>query len=156
MRLKVRDLMTSDSFEANEDESITEVLLKLSKQRKTLIICVVDETRKLKGIITPKRLLKAVQVSEFGASRYPSLDWATVLGTMASSRARDIMGPPISVKPDDYLEDAINIMTDKNVYTLPVVDQEGKILGRLGFYKVISRYASSLEARSAASSGSSD
>jgi CBS-domain-containing membrane protein len=116
-------------------------LIKISEGGGVLVASVVDETDKLVGIITPKRLLKSAQVSEFRTSRYPSIEWGELLSSMTSSKAGDIMGPPIGVKPDDFIGDVINLMIDKNLYELPVTDRSGKLLGEIRFSSIIAHYA---------------
>ncbi len=143
----VGEIMVNKFFAVSEDEEILEVMPKLTEERGTMVVCVVDDAGKLKGIITPKRMLKSVIMSEFSTIRQPSLDWGEVMGFLGSTRVGEIMGPPISVKPDDYVIDAIDIMIDKNLYTLPVVDDDFKLLGRVNFYNIIDSWARYLRKR---------
>ena len=45
-----------------------------------------------------------------------------------SKYAKDIMSFPVSVKPEDSVDKAIDIMLDKGFYEVPVVDEQGKIV----------------------------
>jgi predicted transcriptional regulator len=144
MELKVENLMIRRFFTVNEEDPIWEVLLKLTEERGVLIACVVDKNNKLKGVVTPKRILKAVALSKFGMMRQPSLEWGAVLSSLNSKYAGEIMGPPICIHPDDDVMDAINLMIDKNIYTLPVVDKQYRVVGRIGFFNIIDSWANSL------------
>jgi CBS domain-containing protein len=45
---------------------------------------------------------------------------------------RDVMSTPVStLRPDDKVEDAADILADKDIGALPVVDADGKLLGIL-------------------------
>ena len=45
---------------------------------------------------------------------------------------RDVMSAPVStLRPDDKVEDAADILADRDIGALPVVDADGKLLGIL-------------------------
>jgi CBS domain-containing protein len=47
------------------------------------------------------------------------------------------MSPPVSVKPEDGVDKAIDIMLDKGFYEVPVVDEQGKIVGLINYFSII-------------------
>jgi CBS domain-containing protein len=144
VRASVRDLMITKYVRVKANDKISHVMFKLARDRETMVACVVDENEKLTGIITPKRLLKSVQMAVFGRSRNPSFEWGEALISITASRAEDIMGPPLSVTPDHSVEDAIDLMLDKGIYELPVVDKSGKILGGINYFQIIENWAKDL------------
>jgi CBS-domain-containing membrane protein len=144
VRTSVRDLMITKYVRVRANDKISHVMFKLARDRETTVACVVDDNEKLKGIITPKRLLKSVQMAVFGRSRNPSFEWGEALTSLTASRAEDIMGPPLSVTPDYSIEDAIDLMLDKSIYELPVVDKSGKMLGGINFFQIIENWAKDL------------
>jgi CBS domain-containing protein len=49
-----------------------------------------------------------------------------------STLVRDVMSTPVvTLRPDDTVERAADVLADKNVGSLPVVDDDGKLLGIL-------------------------
>ena len=144
MEFKVEDLMTQRISTVEEKDPIREILIKLNVERGVLLVCVVDKENKLKGVVTPRRILKAMALSKFSMMRQPSLEWGDAISYLTSKYAGEIMGPPVCVHPDDNVMDAISLMIDKNIYTLPVVNQQYEVVGRIGFYNVVDSWAESL------------
>lgn len=102
-----------------------------------MLACVLDEEGKLKGIITPKEVLRAVEIREFGTIRRPFFEGPEILRILSSKYAKDIMSSPVSVKPEDSVDKAINIMLDKGFYEVPVVDEQEKMLGVINYFGII-------------------
>lgn len=51
---------------------------------------------------------------------------------------RDIMSEhPVSVHPDDSIEECMEVMTDKRIRHLPVLDEEGQLTGILSIGDVV-------------------
>ena len=138
MTKKVHELMIDKSVTVSEDEEIFEVANKVTKDCETLLVCVVDKENKLIGMITPRELLKAAEVGEYGNVRHPFFSGREALHLLTSDHARDIMSAPISVKPDDEVQTAIDLMLRSNIYEVPVVDKDGKMLGEINFLGIIS------------------
>lgn len=138
MTQKVHELMIDKSVTVSEEEEIFEVANKVTKDSETLLVCVVDKENKLIGMITPKELLKAAEVCEYGKVRHPFFSGREALHLLTSDHARDIMSAPISVKPGDEVQTAIDLMLRCNLYEVPVVDKDGKVLGEINFLGIIS------------------
>lgn len=137
MKKIVKELMIEKFVKVNEADRIYEAVAKIAEDRETLLACVVDKENRLKGLITPKELLKAVEVREYGVIKHPFFEGPEVLHLLTSRYARDIMSAPISVKADDEIEKAINIMLDKGFYEVPVVDGEGRVIGEINYFGII-------------------
>ena len=138
----IKDLMTSKFVRVAEEEPLSQVVVKIAEDKETMLACVLDKEHKLKGIITPKEVLQAIELREFGTIRHPFFEGPAILHLLSSKYAKDIMSPPVSVNPDDGVEKAINIMLDKGFYEVPVVDEQGKMIGEVNYFSIIS---SSLE-----------
>jgi predicted transcriptional regulator len=48
------------------------------------------------------------------------------------------MSAPVSVKPDDEVQMAIDLMLGSNLYEVPVVDKDNKVVGEINFLGIIS------------------
>ncbi len=137
MKKLVKELMTRKFVKLHEEDLIYQAVEKIAADRETLIACVVDSDGKLKGIITPREVLKTVEVREFETVRYPFFEGAEILGLLTSKYAKDMMSAPISVREDDEVETAINIMLDYGFYEVPVVDSEERVLGEINYFGII-------------------
>lgn len=145
MGTKVKDLMVTEMLTVKEKSPITGVLFKMARYKKQLVIFVVDEQKRLRGLITPRRILQTIMVSEFGNIRQPSLDWGDAVNILSSKTAGEVMGTPVYVEPDMDIEDVLNIMVDKNLYALPVLDKNEHIVGRISIFDLIDNWVRELE-----------
>lgn len=137
MKKNVKDLMSSKFVKVAEQDQISQVVVKIAEDKETMLACVLDEEGRLKGIITPKEALRAVEIREFGTIRRPFFEGSEILRILSSKYAKDIMSPPVSVKPEDSVDKAIDIMLDKGFYEVPVVDEQGKIVGLINYFSII-------------------
>ncbi|MEA1959486.1 MAG: CBS domain-containing protein [Chloroflexota bacterium] len=136
----VKELMIEKYTAVNEGDWIYEAAAKIAEDRETLLACVLDEDSKLKGIITPKELLKAIEVCEYGGeSHHPVFSGREALHLLTSRYAGDIMSAPYSVQEDDVVQTAIDIMLQTGFYEVPVVDDKGRVIGMINYFGIISR-----------------
>jgi len=136
MTKKVSEIMI---VKVSEEDWIFDVANKVAEDCETLLACVVDKKDRLVGIITPRELLKAAEVCDYGGIRHPFFSGREVLHLLTSNYARDIMSAPISVKPDDEVQKAIDLMLYNGFYEVPVVDKDGKVVGEINYFGIISR-----------------
>ncbi|MBE0415487.1 MAG: CBS domain-containing protein [Dehalococcoidia bacterium] len=141
MKKIVKELMIERFVKVNEADQIYDAVAKIAANRETTLVCVVDEQDRLKGIITPKRVLKMVAVREFEAMRHslflgPGLSYALT----TAKYAKDIMNAPVSVRPEDSVEVAVGLMLDRDIYEVPVVDDKGRVMGAISYIDIISSY----------------
>ncbi len=139
MTKKVSEVMIEKSVKVSEEDRIFDVAHKVAEDCETLLALVVDKKDRLVGMITPKELLKAAEVCEYGNVRHPFFSGREALHLLSSHYARDIMSAPISVKPDDEVQKAIDLMLNNNLYEVPVVDEDGKVVGEINFLGIISQ-----------------
>lgn len=137
MKRIVKDLMIDKFVSVGEKDLIYEAVKKIGKDKETMIACVVDEENRLKGIIAPKQLLRAVEVHEYGIVKHLFFEGPEVLHLLTSRYVRDIMSAPISVREDDEVQKAINIMVDEGFYEVPVVDKEKRVIGEINYFGII-------------------
>ena len=91
-------------------------------------LCILDENESLLGLIDRKRLFKAIfshHVS--GSSRIGQL-----FTLLTSENAGDLMlQEVISISPDESIGKVIETMIRENIFELPVVDANNRVLGFL-------------------------
>ncbi len=137
MKRPVRELMTAEFDKVSEDEPIYEAVKRIAASREITIACVVDREDKLKGLLTPKDILGALEVRDFGGIRSRFFTGHEVLHLLTSRYAKDIMSAPVSVKADNEVWEAINTMLDHGVYELPVVDEHMKVMGAITYFDIL-------------------
>ncbi len=137
MGKRVLELMATKFVQVREDEQIYQVVEKVVQDREAMVVCVVDREGRLIGTIRPRELLKAVEVREFGTVRHPFFEGREALHLLTSKYARDVMGGPVSVRPDDQVEKAVNLMLESGFYEVPVVDERGKVLGKINYFSIL-------------------
>jgi CBS domain-containing protein len=103
---------------------------------------VVDEDGKLVGILCRSDLIaqqkKLPIPSVFTLldgliSLKPSRKMEKTVQRIGAITVRDAMTrDPITVRPETGIEELAELMVDKNFHTLPVVDQEGSLVGVIG------------------------
>lgn len=104
---------------------LKEALDEMSRQRLG-IVCIVDEGRKLLGILTDgdiRRMLLKVQKPFSAFFADDALDHA--------------IKAPTRVAPGDTLLQAVRLMDEKRVWDLPVVDEHGILLGLLHLHPAV-------------------
>ena len=111
--MKCREVMTRDPVCCAPDDSASRIAKIMKTQDVGSVpIC---ESKRLLGIITDRDL--ALQIVAEGRDA-------------ASVKARDIMTKqPVSCRPDDDLETALSAMQRQQVRRIPVVDNNGQLVG---------------------------
>lgn len=133
--IKVKQVMLGlDNFPVLKHNTILkEVLEKMSGMR-IGIACIVDENLKLLGVITDgdiRRMLLRVQ-KPFSAF-------------FADDAIEHAITSPLRTYSDETLLKAIELMDEKRVWDLPVVDDQGRLLGLLHLHPAIKAVLTSEE-----------
>jgi len=133
---KVRDvfrLIASKPAIVPEDAPIERVLDEFVNDLKRRIVCVVDSERKLVGVISLMELLIYIGVHAGEAVRSLAhlTPYEAGLRYMMGNQAKHVMKEAVSVKSDDRLLDALNMMEQTGLEELPVVNDQGKIVGEI-------------------------
>ena len=114
-RLRCRSIMTSSVKSATPQMTLHEVA-QMMREGDMGAVPVVDDDGKLVGIVTDRDIVVRAVADK--------LDWQT--------EVRDVMTTEtFSVKPDDFVFQAIRLMSDKQIRRIPVVDDAGKLKGIL-------------------------
>jgi CBS domain-containing protein len=114
MAKTIRDLMTSDPKVVEPDRPVAEAA-KLMKQEDVGIVPIVDDQNHLVGTITDRDITVRVVAEE----KDPK---STTVSEIASQS-------PITVEPQQDLHEALRLMAQHQVRRLPVVGEDGKLVG---------------------------
>ena len=128
--MPVKNWMTTDVVSVGPDTSLLKVG-KLMKDHHIRRIPVVDEQGQVIGIISDR------DVRDASPSKATTLDMYEMHYLLAELKAKNIMtAKPITVKPTDTVEQAALIMLDHKVGGLPVVDENGNLVGIISDHDV--------------------
>ncbi len=129
--------MTRQVITAQQDTPFKE-LVRLMHEHRVSGVPVVDGRDKLVGIVTEADLLVAEEGQAAPGGRGRSLlEWFIHPGRLAAVqdraedlRARDVMtGDVVAATPGMGVRDAVKVLLDAGVKRLPVVDQDGRVVG---------------------------
>lgn len=139
--IRAKDIMVGDVLTVTPETSIQEAV-KILLDRRVNGLPVVDRKNRLVGIVCQSDLIiqqKRIPLpsvftlldSFIPLSSMKSLD--KVVQKMAAFVVADAMTPnPVTVRPETSLEEIATLMVDKKYHTLPVVGEEGALVGIIG------------------------
>lgn len=135
MRDVARLLQGTDPVRVLGSDALREVAKASVAHPECGVLCVVDADGRLIGLIPVTQLVQDIFVKivpeEFLSHidhAAQALDYAERLGART---AGDIMGEPVSVRPDDTVRDAFRKLHEFKLAGLPVVDDAGRVTGYL-------------------------
>ena len=120
MNARIKDIMTRDVECASAEMTVREAAERMkSRNIGSLPVC---DGKKVIGVITDRDI--TIRSTAGG-------------GDPNSTKVGDVMSRDIvSVKPGDSLKDAERIMRDRQLRRLPVVDDNGELVGYLAIAKI--------------------
>ncbi len=100
-------------------------------------ICVVDQDKKLLGLINRKRMFKSIFSHYVGAeSRISNL-----FKLLTAEKSAEIMSSHvISTTEDSTIDSVIKTLIDHNIREVPVVDQDNHVLGFITILKIMGEW----------------
>jgi predicted transcriptional regulator len=130
---RVRDIMPEKmvTISAGDTLSTVEDIMTLGHVRHMPVV----RAGKLVGVMSERDLLRASlsQLSEFGdAQRRAFLQGVEIAGVMSS--------PPVTIDPEQTVEEAARVMATRKIGCLPVVEEE-KLLGLITETDVLAYFA---------------
>ncbi len=119
----ISEWMTKDPITATPETSVMKAS-KMMKDNAIRRLPIVDDKGVLKGIVTDRDIKAA------SPSQATTLDVHELYYLLSELKLASIMTKePIAVTPEDTVERAALIMTEKRIGGLPVVDQNHKVVG---------------------------
>lgn len=136
-----RDIMSTDIITVTPEAEIVQAA-RLLLENKINGLPVVDAQGRMVGIVCQSDLIvqqKRVRVPSLFTfldgyiSLSSSRHFEREVEKIAASQVRQAMTPdPTSVSPDTAIEDVATLMVEKNYHTLPVVADDGRLVGVVG------------------------
>ena len=121
--MSVKHWMTNDVITVKADTSLLKCR-SLMKEKNIRRVPVVDDDNHVIGIISDR------DVKGASPSKATALEVHEMQYLLAEIKAKDIMTPsPVTVKPDTTVENAAVLMVDRKIGGLPVVNDDGRMVG---------------------------
>jgi CBS domain-containing protein len=150
MKKPVKDFMTKDVIAVKENDNIKS-LFKLMDEHVILGVPVVNNDNQVIGIVTESDLIDHFTTlkSPRGVNLLGSIvfldninEFNENLKDHCAEVVKDLMTTEvITINPDADLLDAINLMSEHDVTRLPVVDEDGKLLGIIARTDIVHQIA---------------
>lgn len=127
---KVRDVMTSNVVIATDATRFKDIVRRMS-EHEVSALPVVGADRRLVGIVTEGDLLPKEATDPEASRRRHLFGSRRKLAMKAAGLvASQLMTTPVfTVGPDASLRDAARLMQERKVKRLPVLDQDGRVIG---------------------------
>ncbi len=134
-----RDLMTPDPYVVTADVRLL-VAMDIMGEHDIRQLPVVDENGRLVGIVSDRDLRQAISPHLYTESETGQdvLDAYETVGEV-------MVGEPVTVMPDDRLEEVVDILLATKVGGLPVVNLENAPVGIVTYLDVLAALQESLE-----------
>jgi CBS-domain-containing membrane protein len=140
-RIPVREVMTKHVVTISPDADLHEAAHVLS-EHKISGMPVVDKSKRVVGVISQADIL--ILAGMHKEHTFKDI-LRSILGEPMPTRktgdkVKDVMSfPPITSKADDELGDVAQILDERRIKRLPVVDEEGKLIGVISRADIIRR-----------------
>jgi CBS domain-containing protein len=132
--MKVSEAMIRDVSTIFEDETIEDFIIFCLRQNKSGLP-VVDEEFRVVGFLSESDIIKSALPSYFSllqsASFIPDTHQFVIrLGKIKDDQvSQHMVKPPVLIKPDDTVIYAADLLIKNGLKIIPVVDDEGKLMG---------------------------
>jgi CBS domain-containing protein len=143
-RILVKDVMTKNVIAVKKDTKVSELIEILSKNRISGVP-VVDEENRVVGIVSEADLLFTTKTGKIRGlrdflKRLIGEEYSTLATPLSGDlKVEDIMtSPVITASPDMDIEEASKILSEKRIKRLPVVDENGKLIGIITRHDLVS------------------
>jgi CBS domain-containing protein len=140
MSTTVRDVMTTHVVAVRLNATYKDMATRLREFRVSAFP-VLDDNDRVIGVVSEADLL-AKEALEYAAPRHGGMLHARERSKAAAVTAADLMStPPVTVGPHETVPHAARLMYSRRVKRLPVVDEEGRLIGIVSRADVLSVFS---------------
>jgi CBS-domain-containing membrane protein len=137
--LQIKDFLDSCGEEASTvrwGEPISKLIESLVEHPASRAVYVLDEDGKLLGMISFRDIIRQTN-AKLGVRGKGVSGTLKYLREARKDRVEEIMRQAVTLKPSTTLRDALQKMEDFQMNNLPVVDEDGKLVGELSGLKIL-------------------
>ena len=140
MNATVKDVMSTHVVAVRKNAPFKEMATRLREHRVSAFP-VLDEDNKVVGVVSEADLLTKEALEFSAAGRVSGMLHHREQAKAAATTAADLMTkPPVTVGPDEFVSHAARLMYARKVKRLPVVDDDGRLIGIVSRADVLSVY----------------
>ncbi len=140
MNATVKDVMSTHVVAVRMNASFKDMASRLREHRVSAFP-VLDEDNKVVGVVSEADLLTKEALEYSAPSRVSGMLHHKEQVKAAGTTAGDLMTkPPVTVGPDEFVSHAARLMYARKVKRLPVVDDDGRLIGIVSRADVLSVY----------------
>ena len=140
MNATVKDVMTTHVVAVRETAPFKEMAARLREHRVSAFP-VIDEENKVVGVVSEADLLTKEALDYAGPHRVSGILHHREQVKAAGTTAADLMTkPPVTIGPAEFVSRAARLMYERKVKRLPVVDDDGRLIGIVSRADVLSVY----------------
>jgi CBS domain-containing protein len=141
MNATVKDVMTTHVVAVRKSASFKEMAVRLTEHRVSAFP-VIDDDDKVIGVVSEADLLTKEALESDAHGKVNSMLHHRELSKAAGVTAADLMTtPPVTIGPNESVSHAARLMYARHVKRLPVVDDDGRLVGIVSRTDVLSVYA---------------
>jgi CBS domain-containing protein len=141
MNATVKDVMTTHVVAVREGASFKEMATRLREQRVSAFP-VLDDDNKVVGVVSEADLLAKEALDYTGPHGVNGILHHREQVKAAGTTAVDLMTkPPVTIGPTEFVSRAARLMYERKVKRLPVVDDDGRLIGIVSRADVLSVYS---------------
>jgi CBS domain-containing protein len=141
MNATVKDVMTTHVVVVREAASFKEMATRLREQRVSAFP-VIDDDNRVVGLVSEADLLTKEALDYTGPHGVSGILHHREQAKAAGTTAADLMTkPPVTIGPAEFVSRAARLMYERKVKRLPVVDDDGRLIGIVSRADVLSVYS---------------
>ena len=141
MNATVKDVMSTHVIAVRKNAPFKDMAARLREHRISAFP-VLDEDNKVIGVVSEGDLLTKEALEFSATSRVSGMLHHREQAKAAATTAEDLMTkPPVTVGPDEFATHAARLMYARRVKRLPVVDDDGHLIGIVSRADVLSVYS---------------
>jgi CBS-domain-containing membrane protein len=136
----------SQANAVSEDDGIEAAIRRFASQPETHVLYVIGKGGQLKGLVKIRHLLNWVRLKiGVGQERHDftrgveAFEAFEFLKLAQSTKIGDIVSTAVTVKGEDTLAHALNLMASEEVVEVAVVDKKNKLIGEIKLTDVMAR-----------------
>lgn len=132
----VYDRMVVKPAKVNKGALMHEALQALIENPSTRTVYVLDQKDKPLGAISPRVLLRASS-ARFGVRKDGVFSFVNYLGDLFTESVDELMRDTTPITKKETLKKVLKIMEENKQIDLPVVDEQGRLIGELNGMEII-------------------
>jgi len=134
----MHDIMVGKPAVVNENDILRDAIeaITLNKTSRKVYVC--DDEGKLKGVITIETLLRNLGY-RVGVREEGMISFFKFITGILKENVTEIMEKPVSITNNHKVLDALKMMVEHHLNDLPIVDDEGRIIGELNSLEILTQ-----------------